>query len=112
MTATVPTVTAGDDVRVTATLTKDGASYDASGATIYAAITDAKGATTYVGATAQSSGTTGADWASGVVVCAFGASTTGALPYGRCYLEIQVAKGGVTTTWPLIQLWSQRGVIP
>lgn len=92
---------AGDDWRLGVTLWENGAVFDASGATIKAALRDGNGFLA-LDAVAQSSSTTGATWASGVVVAAFPAATTAAV--GReaeYYLELQVTtSGGLKKTWP------------
>lgn len=95
--------TAGDDWRLGVTLWSNGAAADVHLCTINAALRDANGYLV-VASIAQSSGTTGASWASGVVVVAFPASATGALLRDcEYYLEIQVTDGsGLKTTWPWI----------
>lgn len=104
----------GDDWAITTTLKKDGSAYNVSGATISAAVVslNRKEPIQAIAATAQSSGTTGANWANGVVVSKFPASATALVTtYGTLYLEIQVTLGGEKETWPRLPITVNKGFI-
>lgn len=103
-------ITSGDDLSITVTLYEGGVVYDASGKTVYAAFTDGRGRQ-IIGQTIQSAGTTGAAWGTGVIVCVFTAQQALALDRNSYFLEIQVVAGGLKSTWPLIPLEVQVGVI-
>jgi predicted RecA/RadA family phage recombinase len=101
--------TAGDDWRLQVTLRDNGTAKDLSTATVSAALVDL-GDEVAIAETAQSSGTTGATWASGVVVVAFDDAATDSLAAGSYRLKVQAIIGGVKTTWPDIAITVQSGI--
>jgi hypothetical protein len=106
-----PIVTTGDDVLVTVTLYDNGAPVNVTAGSISACIQDGLG-NQLVTSTAQSSGTAGASFSTGVVVCYFPASICGSLRRGDAWLEVQWTNGsGIKRTWPLIALEVQQGSI-
>lgn len=104
--------TSGDDWRLGFTLWEAGSAKNVSAATAIQAALRTTSGETAIAATAQSAGTTGASWATGIVVAAFTASQTASLPAGDYQLEVEVTIGGVRTTWPLAAVSVQIGVIP
>jgi hypothetical protein len=91
--------TAGDDWRLGVTLYDGGAAFDASGASINAYVLD-RDRERVLGPVAQSSNTTGADWATGVVVVAVAAALTeGVAAADDLVVELQVTKSGVQRSW-------------
>lgn len=93
---------AGDDWRLGVNLWENGAVFDASGGTIKAALRDGNGFLVLDPVT-QSSSTTGATWATGIVVVAFPAASTSAVAReAEYYLELQFTStvGGLKKTWP------------
>ena len=107
------TVTRSDDIRIIATLTKDGAVEDVSAASnISAALTTRDGQTSYVQNLALASGDVDANWALGVVVVTFAAAGTGTLPIGGgIRLEIQTTIAALKTTWFSDDIDSKNGVL-
>lgn len=93
---------AGNDWRLGVTLWENGIVSDVSTSTITAAIRDGNGY--LLVQTAQSPSTSGAAWASGVVVLAFAATDTTQFLYDvEYYVEIRVtASDGTKKTWPLL----------
>jgi len=106
-----PIITASDDIVVTAYLSSGGSDVNCSASTIKAALQNGKGSTLIAG-TAQSSATTGAAWATGVVVVVFPRTITAGLCVGDAYLEIEeTTSAGIRRTYPLVALEVQVGVI-
>lgn len=85
-------VITGDDVLFPVQLYKDGEAFVIDpGATVEAMFVSLDHNTAYTAAIAQSSGTTGADWPTAVVVVSMADTVTSSVTYqGRAYLEIQV----------------------
>ena len=110
MSALVPVITAGDDIDLRVKVYDvDGNLLDVSSWTIYARILDAEGAA-LTDAIQQSSGSTGADWAHGVVRAIFPAAKTANITAGDAQLELQRTDSGHRTTAALIPLIVQ--VVP
>lgn len=104
----------GDDWDIIITLKRDGAVYNVSTASaISAALVsdDGPAPSTVVAAVSCSSGTSGADWANGVVVIEIPNATTAALTAQRAYVEIQVTIGGKKKTWPRQVIDIKKGVV-
>lgn len=105
----------GDDWNIPTTLKKDGSAVDVSAATISAAIVSLVNdePVSVIASTAQSSGTTGADWANGVVVSVFSDTLTDAVTiFDNTYLEVQVTyAGGDKETWPRLPIKVKKGFI-
>ncbi len=110
ITPRVAAATVGDDWALGFTLYDGGTVKNVSSATISAALQTNAGATA-IAATALSSSATGAAWATGVVVAGFTAAQTAALSDGDYFLEIEVTLSGAKTTWPLVPVSVQAGVI-
>lgn len=94
----------GDDWDINVTLKLNGVVYDASGATIKAAlIRYIQGVPTQtIADTTMSSGATGADWTNGIIVLEFPAASTATVDfYTRYDVEIQADKGGKKKSWLL-----------
>lgn len=102
-------ITPGDDIAIVQDLYEDGALVNLTGATIEAVLQDGCGCELLPRAT-QSSGATGASWATGRVVCEFSAANGETLKRGTAYLEINVTRSGRRVTWPLIEVEIQAGV--
>jgi len=85
-------VVTGDDVLFSVQLYKDGAAFVIDpGATVEAMFVSLNRTTAYTAAISQSSGATGADWSTALVVVSMSDTVTAAVTYqGRAYLEIQV----------------------
>jgi len=85
-------VVTGDDVLFSVQLYKDGEAFVIDpGATVEAMFVSLDRTTVYTAAIAQSSGATGADWATATVVVSMADTVTSAVTYqGRAYLAIQV----------------------
>lgn len=95
------TAVAGDDWRLGVTLYDNGSAFAMTGATVNAYVYDRNGMR-IAGPVSQSSGTTGADWANGVLVVAIPAATSDdCLPADDLELRINVILSGVIRTWVL-----------
>lgn len=106
----------GDDWTLNMTIKQNGAVYDASAGTIKAAVVHvANGVPSQeIADTAQSSGTTGADWANGLIVVKFPAAATAAVTKTgqTLLLELQVTDaGGEKITWPRQAFQVDQGTI-
>lgn len=107
---TIPTIITGDDVSLAVTLKKNGATFNMSGATVKAALVASDHSVAYTEAVAQSSGTSGANWAASLVVVVLSAAATALLDYqGNALLEIQVDDGTKTTWFVAVEI--RRGNI-
>jgi hypothetical protein len=106
-----PEIWSGDFFRIAVTLTTDGVPEPVAGAAIRASVRSAQTTEVYVQPTQQSSDTSGANWAAGVVVIEFPSSITAEVPRGEVWLEIQVTRSGRPETWK-VPLEGQRGTIP
>ncbi len=103
--------TAGDDWAHAFTLWDNGAAKNVSAATDVSAAVQNMAGVSVISATACSSGAAGAAWATGVVVLPFTAAQTLALIRNQYRLEIQVTLAGAKTTWPLVPVEVQTGII-
>ncbi len=110
VTPAIARVTAGDDWLIGFTLWDNGAVAVLTGATIAAAVRDRSG-NAVIAAVTQSSATTGATWAGGVVIIAIPSASTDVLTGTEYFLEIQATMSGAKTTWPLIALAVTQDVI-
>lgn len=100
MPSTTPTLVTGDDFTANVTLYVDGATFDASGATITAAVVSRHHATKFTSDVAQSEVATGADWANSLIVVEFGPTETAKVTeYGSALVEIQVNDGTTKRSW-------------
>lgn len=94
-----PTIVTGDDVALSVTLKKGGATFLINGtATVQASLVSLDHQTTYAGPVAQSNAASGADWANSLVVVELASANTSSITYqGKALLEIQVDDSGKTT---------------
>ena len=94
-----PMIVTGDDVSLSVTLKKGGATFSIDvGATVQASLVSLDHQTVYAGPIAQSNVTPGADWANSLVVVELASATTSPITYqGKALLEIQVDDSGKTT---------------
>lgn len=98
--AVVGTLVTGDDYAVTATLQINGAAFDASSATIIAAVVTLDHATKLSSDVAQNEAAPGADWSQSVIVVELAAAVTALITrYGRALIELQVDTGTKRTWW-------------
>ena len=95
----IPVIVTGDNVALQVTLKKNGSTFLInSGATVEASLIGNAHEEVFVAAVAQSSGTSGADWANSVVVVIFSPTDTENVTHkGEAVLEIQVDDSGKTT---------------
>lgn len=104
-------VSEGDDWCLGFTLWDNGAVKDVSGGTIKAAVQGLNGQVIIESVT-QSSATTGAAWATGIVVIIIDADDTDTILPSEYRLEIEyTSAAGKRTTWPLIPIEVQGTVI-
>lgn len=75
-------------------ITSNGTNENLTGATIKASLKNAAKTTELITDTAQSSGATGADWSTGLVVITFTAASTAALTAGTAWIEISIVLSG------------------
>jgi hypothetical protein len=107
----VQIITPGEDVSLTEDLYEKGILAVLSSATIRACLQDAHGRQ-ILPWTLQSSSASGADWASGRVVCEFPSTITSSLSRGDAWLAIEVVRSGKIAVWPIIQLEVQGVQLP
>ena len=89
--------------------------YDASGAeSISAAVVSSNDldAELLIAPIAADPGAVGADWANGVVVLSFPASSTDIDQVGTVWLELKVSSNGEAITWPRSSFIAKKGLIP
>ena len=93
----------GDDWDFSVTLSQNGQPLDVSGATsikIQVVDQDRKTPSVLIPTITASSGDAGADWANGIVVFSFDASSTENITNSSAWLEIQKDENSKKTTWP------------
>lgn len=97
--------TSGDDWSLLFQLWDGAAAKDVSGSTIKATLRNLAGDSVLASPVSQSSASTGAAWASGLVAIVIPAATTSALDGTEYLLEIQVTSAaGLITTWPWVPI--------
>lgn len=104
----------GDDWDFSVTLRQNGQPLDVSGATdIKIQVVDQNSRTPLIliPSITASSGDSGANWATGIVVFSFGSSTTSAIINNNAWLEIQKEEGSKKTTWPRVRFDIAIGTI-
>ena len=95
----IPTLVTGDDVTLPVTLKKNDATFSINpAASVKVRLVSSDHTAALSDEVAQSSLTSGADWAHSLVVVVLPAATSGVITtYGAAKLEIQVADSGKTT---------------
>lgn len=99
----------GDDWAIGVSLTRYGQPEDLSTATeVKFALTKK---TTVVASGTALSGTAGANWAGGLVVCLLDDSATVDLSTGSCTVQIRAIVNGKKQTWETVPMFIAKGVI-
>lgn len=104
-------LTAGDPVYLRRTIYDAGVALPLTGYTIRAAFQNGHGVQ-ITAPVAQVTGTTGADWASGILAVSMTATEAAGLCRGDAYLEIELTSpGGLVRTLPLVLCSVQAGAM-
>ena len=102
------TLVTGDDVSISVTLKRNGATFTIDpAATVKASIIKSDHVTILLAAIEQSEAATGADWANSLVIVSFTSTETLSIDHtGEAILEIQVDDSGKTTFFAVINIVS------
>ena len=106
----IPLIRSGYDAKIMVRVRVDGTNENLTGATVEASLVDATKTTELIVDTAQSSGTTGADWASGLVAVVFNAAATTALVAADvAYIELGITLSGTRLPCDSVPVRIEKG---
>lgn len=101
----------GDDWWMSFTLYEDGLAVNLTSATIVASVRSLTDMAVII-AQSQSPGSTGANWAAGLIIVSIPSALTDGLTKMEYFLEIETFLNGRFKTWPLVEVEVIRTTIP